>query len=372
MNRQIRFFMFLSFFSFLSTLWGQKSRDIPQIPSVGENSKVDKWAKKIIKKGKAPGLAITVCKNGEIIWQKGYGYANLKNKIPVDAKNTVFRVASVSKPLAATALARMVAQNEIELDTSLYTYLPDFPRKKYDFTIRQLGGHLAGIRTYEKNELLNNDPLTIQQGVSLFAKDDLLFKPGTQYYYNSYDWVLISAAMEKITNMPFEKYVKQYVLGPLEMNHTYPDATGISIPEIAEFYSRSGLNKFRKAKPVNNFFKLAGGGFLSTSEDICKLGNAYLGNNFLSEDIKSEFLSSQKIGEKLTYYGIGWEVSYDHKKRPYFGHTGNGVGGYALFRIYPAQQMVFAMLTNMTNPKVKKEFNKIIDEIMSDALPFEK
>ncbi|XLS29946.1 serine hydrolase domain-containing protein [Flavobacteriaceae bacterium M23B6Z8] len=364
--------MFLSFFSFLSSLWSQESGNIPQVASVGENKKVDKWATKLVKKRKTPGLAITASRNGTVVWQKGYGYADLENKIPVDAKNTVFRVASVSKPLAATALAKMVESNEIDLDSSLYEYLPSFPKKKYDFTIRQLGGHLAGIRTYKSNEFLNNDPLSIQEGVSLFANDSLLFEPGTQYFYNSYDWVLISAAMEKIANIPFEAYVKNKVLDPLEMNQTFPDSGETAVPELAKFYSRSGRRRFRKARSVNNFFKLAGGGFLSTSEDICKLGNAYLNDYFLPQEIKQEFLASQRIGENLTYYGIGWEVSYDHKNRPYMGHTGNGVGGYAVFRIYPAQQMVFAILTNMTNPQLDKEVSKIIDEIMSEVLPFEK
>jgi serine beta-lactamase-like protein LACTB len=372
MNRQSLLIMIFSFFSFLNFLEAQTRNTIPQTGLVGENKKVDRIAKRLIRKRKIPGLAITASKNGEIIWQKGYGYANLEKAIPVDAKATVFRVASVSKPLAATALAKMVEDGQIDLDTSLYNYLPDFPEKKYDFTIRQLGGHLAGIRTYKGNEFLNNKPLSIAQGVALFEKDELLFKPGTQYLYNSYDWVLISAAMQRVAGMSFESYVENEVLKPLQMKATYPDSTGINIPEIATFYSRKGSKRFRKATPVNNFFKLAGGGYLSTSNDVCKLGNAYVNKGFLEEETIQEFLSSQKAGGTLTYYGIGWEVSFDHKKRPFVGHTGNGVGGYALFRIYPAQQMVVAILTNMTNPKVDRQFNSIIDEIMASALPFEK
>ncbi|WP_340200191.1 serine hydrolase domain-containing protein [Ascidiimonas sp. W6] len=363
--------IFFGFFSFLNSLFAQENPEIPQIAFVGSNKKVDRVVKRIIRKKKTPGLAITVSKNGNTIFQKGYGYANIEKKIPVNAKTSVFRVASVSKPLAATVLAKMVEQEKIDLDTSLYTYLPEFPKKKYDFTIRQLGGHLAGIRTYKDNEFLNNNPLSISEGVALFANDKLLFEPGTKYFYNSYDWVLISAAVQNITKTPFEKYTKENVLVPLQMNHTYPDSTSINIPELVSFYSRARGKKFRKAKTVNNFFKLAGGGFLSTSEDISKLGNAYLVTNFLKPEVISEFLTSQKIGDKLTYYGIGWEVSYDHKKRPYMGHTGNGVGGYAFFRIYPAQQMVFTILTNMTNPAIEKEFRIIVDEIMSAVLPVE-
>lgn len=370
MNRKA-FIMVLSIFSFLNLLKAQRSDSIPEIATIGDNKKIDRIAKRLIRKKKIPGLAISVVKNDTTIWQKGYGYANMEAKIPVDAKNTVFRIASVSKPLAATALAKMVLQNKIALDTSIYKYLPDFPRKKFDFTIRQLGGHLAGIRSYKGNEFLNNKPLSISQGVALFAKDPLLFQPGTQYLYNSYDWVLISEAMQQVANIPFEEYVKKEVLLPLNMHQTYPDATNINIANLARFYSRKRRRKFRKARKVNNFFKLAGGGYLSTSEDICKLGTAYLNNDFLTHEISSEFLTAQKVNEKSTYYGIGWEVSFDDKNRPFVGHTGNGVGGYALFRIYPEQQMVFAFLTNMTNPEVNEEFSQIINQFMDAEFPLE-
>lgn len=367
MNRKIIVLMVLSFFSFLNALRGQTKSDIPITSSVGESAKIDRIARKLIRKKKLPGLAITCSKNGDVIWQKGYGYANIEGGEAVNAKTSIFRVASVSKPLAATALAKMVEQNQIDLDASLYKYLPDFPKKQYDFTIRQLGGHLAGIRSYKGNEFLNNKPLSIEEGVSLFADDKLLFEPGTEYFYNSYDWVLISAAMQKIAKMPFETYVKENVLVPLKMDHTFPDTNRNDTKNMVTFYSRKGQKEFRRAKEVNNFFKLAGGGFLSTTDDICKLGNAYLNEGFLDKTTVKEFLSGQQAGGKNTYYGIGWEVSLDDKKRPYVGHTGNGVGGYALFRIYPAQRMVFAIFTNMTGPDVTKEFNAIIDEIMDYA-----
>lgn len=119
-------------------------------------SKADELLANLIREKKAPGIAITVFKDNAVYFQKGYGHANREEKLPVDPKNTIFRIASVSKPIAATALARMVQKGLIDLDASFYSYVPYYPKKKYDFTIRQLAGHTAGIRGYLGKEYALN------------------------------------------------------------------------------------------------------------------------------------------------------------------------------------------------------------------------
>jgi len=89
----------------------------------------------------------------------------------------------------------MVNDGLIDLDASFYEYVPYFPQKKHDFTIRQLAGHTAGIRGYRGKEYRLNKAYSIKDSLRIFKDDGLLFKPGTNYHYNSYDWVLISLAM---------------------------------------------------------------------------------------------------------------------------------------------------------------------------------
>ncbi len=346
----------LIFFTASTMLFSQNTT----IPFQKAIKKSQKIINKLIKKKKIPGIAITITQNEKTIWEQGYGFANIQQEIPVNPQKTIFRIASVSKPIAATALAKMVADSIINLDQSVYHYIPYFPKKKYDITIRQLGGHLAGIRPHTNREFLNNKPLSIKEGINFFKDDSLLFQPNTNYQYTSFDWNLISLAIQEISGVPFEEYVQKHILEPLEMTNTFPD-TIIPNPNIASFYSKSRMRKFRIATPVNNFYKLAGGGYLSTSNDVVKLGNAYLQNNFLPKEITAEFLTAQKIANQSTHYGIGFQVSFDNKNRPFYGHVGNGVGASSIFYIYPNQKMVFSILINMTQPKVDKKLHKIID-----------
>ena len=340
--------------------------------------KADALLNGLITSKKIPGLAITVLKEGKPLLEKGYGYADLEKKIGVDPKTSVFRIASVSKPIAATALAYMVADGLIDLDTSIYEYVSYFPKKKWDFTIRQLASHTAGIRGYRGKEYGLNKPYAIKESIEIFKDDDLLFEPGTDYLYNSFDWVLISLAVQEASGMPFETYVQQKVLDPLGMTNTHPErplsvAEGITLATFSDqvdsnktiFYSKSKLG-FRKAIPVNNFYKLAGGGYLSTTEDIAKLGQAYLDRTILNEVVLSQFLTSQTIKDEPTYYGLGWQVSEDKKGQPYYGHVGNGVGGYSNFFAYPEQKMVFAILVNCTNPNIQEVLDEVVSVLVDD------
>ncbi len=326
-----------------------------------------------------PGMAVTVLKNAAVLLQKGYGCADIDKKSPVDPRNTIFRIASVSKPIAATALAEMVTEGTIGLDDSIYDHIPSFPRKQADITLRQLAGHTAGIRTYRGKEYALNKPYSIKDSLEVFQNDDLLFDPGKGYNYNSFDWVLISLAMQEAAKMPFETYVKQKVLAPLDMTNTFPEISSLDRAQSlsgraqsrpphtwAAFYSRTP-GGFKKAVEVNNEYKLAGGGYLSTSEDIAKLGQAYLDRKIAEEKVLSEFLSSQTIDNIPTYYGLGWQVSEDKGGRPYYGHVGNGVGGYSNFFVYPEQQMVVVVLINCTDPKVQEVLDEAIDALFFDS-----
>ncbi len=345
-----------------------KQRVIGKDPALKGLVKADVILNKLINDKRVPGLSITVLKEGKILLQKGYGHADLEKQTPVDPTKTIFRIASVSKPIAATALAQMVADGLIDLDASFYKYVPYYPKKKWDFTIRQLASHTAGIRSYQGAEYGLNHPYTIKEAISIFKDDDLLFEPGRGYLYNSFDWVLVSLAMQESSGIRFEEYVRQKVLVRLAMEDTLAPLVSGNEPRsdnLTTFYSKNRLG-FRPAIPVNNFYKLAGGGYLSTSSDIAKFGQRYLDGDILPEEIRSQFLTSQTVKEKPTHYGLGWQVSEDAKGRCFYGHVGSGVGGYSNFFVYPEAHMVFAILVNCTDPKVQGELDEVIDALLGE------
>ena len=314
----------------------------------------------LVKQQKVPGIAVCAIRSGEVVLQGGWGYADLENKIPMDPVNTLTRAASASKPIAAMALGKLIASGRMQWDTSYYTYVPYFPRKKYDFSIRQLASHTAGIRGYKGKEYALNEPFSIRDSLSVFQDDPLLFEPGTSYHYNSYDWVMLSLAIEEVTGQPFEVFVQNEILDPLGLERTQPEIPGEIKPDIAQFYTpdRKG---FRKAVQVNNQYKLAGGGYLTTAAELAHFGQACLDNRILDKAVMKEIWTAHSIDEQSTYYGLGWEVSEDQRGRPFYGHRGNSVGAYTNFYLYPNEELVFVALINSTNPRVQEQLDQLIN-----------
>lgn len=328
--------------------------------------KADVLFHNLVAEGQVPGISVTVLKKDEIILQKGYGYADVERKIPVDAKKTIFRIASISKCITGLALGKMVEDGIVDLDASFHQYVPYYPKKRYDFTLRQLAGHTAGIRAYKGKEYALNQKFSIKDSVEVFKNDPLLFEPGKGYLYNSFDFVLLSLAMQEASGMPFENYVMEKVLNPLGMTKTFwpkqnTDKEGIK--DSAQPYTKTALC-FKNAVPVNNFYKLAGGGFLSTSEDVAKLGQAILEQKLLKKETYGQLLTSQTVNGEPTFYGLGFQVSQDNQGRSFVGHVGSSVGAYTNFFVYPNEEMVISILINCTDPKVQEALNEAIDALL--------
>ena len=328
--------------------------------------KVDVLFHNLVAEGQVPGMAVTVLKNGQTLLQKGYGYADVERKISVDAKKTVFRIASISKCITALALGKMAEEGIVDLDASFYTYVPYYPKKSYDFTLRQLASHTAGIRGYKGKEYALNQPYSIKDSIEVFKDSPLSYEPGKGYLYNSFDFVLLSLAMQEASGIPFQDYVAENVLYPLRMENTFaPSIDSVSSSEVenkTQYYTKTALG-FKKAIPVNNFYKLAGGGFLSTSEDVATLGQAILEQKLLKKETYDQLLTSQMVSGIPTFYGLGFQVSQDAQGKHFVGHAGNSVGAYTNFFVYPKEELAVSILINCTGPKAQENIDRAIDAV---------
>ncbi len=340
--------------------WLKGGRTATPRNGAGTGQRVHELLQQLVDQGLVPGLAIKVMSRGQAWLEQGFGQADLEHFTPVNPNNTLFRIASVSKPITATALARMVNAGQVALEDPLSKFVPEYPHP--GISLRHLAAHTAGVRAYKGREALLNRPLGIADSLSLFKDDPLLFPPGEGYLYNSFDFVLLSLAMERAAGEPFSRLVQRLVLEPLHMRQTRMEIPGNPQPGQARFYTR-GRQGFGPATAVDNRFKLAGGGYLSTVGDICRLGQAYLDGVIAPGAVLGEFLTSQQSPEGPTWYGLGWQVSQDAAGRAYYGHIGNGVGGYSNFFVYPGQQLVIAMLINCSDPKVQTVLDLVVEAI---------
>src|SRR6266581_7636191 len=297
-----------------------------------------------------PGVQLAVAIDGTLVWSEGFGYADAARKRPV-TRATRFRIGSVSKPLTAAAVALLYEEGKLDLDAPVQRYVPSFPDKGYPITTRQLAGHLAGIRHYRGDEFLLNRRFTsVLEGLTIFQGDSLLFPPGTKFSYSTYGWNLISAVVEAAAGQDFLSYVGRNVFRPLGMTHTAADRVDSLIPNRTRFYERGADSGFVAAPPVDNSYKWAGGGFVSTAEDLVQFGSAMLQPGFLkAETLELLFTSQKTTAGEPTGYGIGWFVGTDSLGHRWVFHGGSSVGGTTAFGVDRDSRVVVAITSNLTN-----------------------
>ena len=222
----------------------------------------------------APGAMICVMRDGGVVWSRAFGMADLEQQVPVTAE-TKFRIGSVSKSLTSVAIGKLVEDGLLDLDAPVQRYVPRFPVKRYPITVGQVAGHLAGIRHYLTGEFENQVHYgSPTEGLAMFAADSLLFEPGTRFEYSSHGYVLLAAVIEGASGRPYLEYMHEAVLGPAGMTHTAAEHPDSIIPGRGRYYTRvDSTGPIVNAPYVDNTYKWASGGFLSTAEDLARFGD---------------------------------------------------------------------------------------------------
>ncbi len=274
---------------------------------------VESFIKAQMEVDKIPGVAIGIMK-GNFTWSKGFGYSDLENKIPMK-DISCFRIASISKPMTATAILQLVEKRTIKLEDEVQKYVPYFPRKNFPVTIHPLLGHLGGISHYRSyDELHIKFPKDTREAIEIFANFDLVAEPWSSYNYSSYGYNLLGAVIEGATKMPYEKYMKENIWQPLQMKNTFMDSSKEIIPNRVKGYVMEAGN-LKNSEFVDMSSRFASGGIRSTVLDLLKFVKGLKTGKIISLSTLDKMFTSMvtKNGE-LTNYGYGWFV------RPLHGH----------------------------------------------------
>jgi serine beta-lactamase-like protein LACTB, mitochondrial len=303
------------------------------------------------KVARPPGISIAVAVDGKVVWAEGFGLADLEQCAPV-LPRTKFRIGSTSKPLTAVGAALLFDQGRLDLDAPVQKYVPQFPDKEYFITTRELLGHLGGIRTYTREEESRPDCEiyhSVSESLKRFKDDPLSVPPGTKWLYSTYGYVLASAVIEGASGQDFLTFMRDKVFLPTGMKDTTGDEPEKIIPNRARGYSIRADGSYYNAPHEEVSYKWAGGGFLSTAEDLVRFGSALLHVGLLKQGTLEMMFSPQKLknGEK-THYGLGWSLHEpgDRRAERWYEHSGGVSGSSSWLIIYPDQKVVVAWLQN--------------------------
>jgi CubicO group peptidase (beta-lactamase class C family) len=311
-----------------------------------------------------PGMTGAVIVGDGLAWSGGVGFADLELQAPV-TRDSVFRLASVSKVLTATLAMRLAQEGRFDLDEDVRTYVTNFPEKGEVITSRQLLGHLGGIRHYQGTDFDPSQPggmidlrlyPTTDSALALFAEDDLVAPPGTRYSYSTFGFTLLAAAMARATETPFLELMQRELVEPLGLARVHADEMRAIIPGRVALYDTAqtmlresqGSGPYR-AFPANPAYKWAGGGMMSCAEDLARFGSAVFGPGYLSAESLAEMFTPQRTadGEELGV-GLGWRVGTDTSGRRIVHHAGNMPGARSVLVVWPQERVAVSLLSNLS------------------------
>jgi len=311
-----------------------------------------------------PAMTVAVGLGERLVYSKAFGTADLENAVPA-TRETLIRTASIAKSITAVAAMTLVQSGKLSLDAPIQTYCAPFPPKQWPITTRQLLSHTSGIRHYREGEPeYTHHYLWMADGFAIFANDPLLFRPGTAYSYSTYGYSVVGCAIEGAAGTRFQDYVAEHVLRPAAMSHTFVDNVFDILPHRARGYQKIA-GQVKNAVLMDSSYKIPGGGYVTTAEDLVRFAQALLDGKLLQPDLVAEMWTASPVSGP-SGYGLGFQVLDGGK---FVMHTGGQPGTSTELFIIPQAHFALAILANMDNVRLKDLVRGIVQQLQLPAPP---
>lgn len=314
----------------------------------------------------APGCAAAVSLNGELVFEKAFGLADLEHNVP-NTPQTIFESGSVAKQFTAAALVLLQQDGKLNLDDPVRKYIPELPDYGAPLTIRHMLNHTAGLRDWGtvlgltgagRGERVITQDLAFDVIIHQRALD---FTPGAEYSYSNSGYNLAAIIVERVSKQKFPAFVEERLFKPLGMkNSSWRDDYQRIVPGRAQGYARQGNGPWRLNMPFMNVY--GNGGMLTTVGDWMKW-NAMLDSNSLGAPLVKELETRGVLndGRKIAY-ALGLTVA-KYKGLKDVSHGGATAGYQTFMARYPDNKVSVSVMCNGTSPSAGGIAAGITDEI---------
>ncbi|HON07160.1 MAG TPA: serine hydrolase domain-containing protein, partial [Verrucomicrobiota bacterium] len=286
------------------------------------------------------GAVMVVADKDKILDLETVGYSDLATKKPMRPDN-VFWIASMSKAITSAALMMLVDEGKVKIDDPVEKYIPEIKNVKvltngvlvepsHPIIIREILSHTSGMRFL--NTMDNNiiDAVPLEESIMHNLKDPLLSQPGTVYRYSNEGIDTAGLIIQRVSGMPYEKFLKKRLFDPLEMKDTTFTPSASQLKRLAKSYKTTPkgleevpINQLKQPLGGKGHYPSPAGGLFSTAIDcahFCQMlasGGTYKGKRYLSEEAVKTMTSKQTPDSVKENYGFGLSVG-----NGYFGHGG--------------------------------------------------
>jgi CubicO group peptidase (beta-lactamase class C family) len=294
-----------------------------------------------------PGAAVIVVKDGQTVFRKGYGMANLELGVPVEP-DMIFRIGSVTKQFTAVAVLMLAEQGKLSLTDEITKFLPDYPTQGHKITVEHLLTHTSGVKSYtelpEFGQQMRKD-LSLKELIDTFKDKPMDFAPGEGWHYSNSGFVLLGAVIEKASGQTYADFVEKNIFAPLGMTHSFYDKTQRVIPRRVAGYGKTN-DGYANAAYLSMNLPHAAGSLISSVDDLALWDAALYTEKLVKQESLRRAWTPFKLNNgKSTGYGYGWGISMLEGQRM-IAHNG-GINGFSCDTLrLPESHVYVAILTN--------------------------
>ena len=301
-----------------------------------------------------PSIAVAVAHEGTIVWEQAFGWADREERKPA-TEHTMYSLASISKPITATGLMRLVERGKIDLDGPINTYLGEAKLRAHlgetdEATVRRVANHTSGLPLHYQffYEDESHRPPTRDETIRRFGH--LTFAPGERFQYSNLGYGVLDYIIERASGQPFAQYMRTDVFLPLGMTHT---SVGIGPglgPHQAVRYTRDG-----KRIPFYEFDHPGASAIYASAHDLVRFAMFHMKEHLedqqaILEDASLDAMQVPTSGDsKESGYGIGWSSSVHGHGYRMVQHSGGMPGVSTLCSLVPSERLAIVVLSNTSN-----------------------
>jgi CubicO group peptidase (beta-lactamase class C family) len=314
----------------------------------------------------APGASVGIIRDGQVVFKKGYGLANLPEKTPAD-EYTNYRLASVTKQFTAMAIMILKERGRLAYGDPITRFFPDFPKVGERITVRHLLTHTSGVVDYE--DLIPSDrtvPLKDRDVLELVqAQHGVYFTPGTEYRYSNTGYALLALIVERVSGQDFAIFLDENIFKPLGMNGTVAYEKGVStVSRRAYGYKQTGSG-FVDADQSLTSAVLGDGGIYTSVMDYYRWDQALYGTKLVSRKTLDEAFMPTRLADGTTIpYGFGWRLDERRGTRVVY-HNGETTGFNTAVRRAPDRRLTVIVLANRTGEEAAHIADALLDWLLS-------
>jgi CubicO group peptidase (beta-lactamase class C family) len=343
-------------------------------PTQGQEKKsaaVDEVFADLAKPG-SPGCALAVARGGKIIYEKGYGQANIEEKVSITPQS-VFDIGSTSKQFTAASILLLESEGKLSVNDDIRKYLPEIPDYGRKITILHLLNHTSGLRDYltlfELGGINTDSVTTDEDALAIIANQKALnFEPGSEWLYSNSGFFLLSVIVKRVSGRPLAEFAAEKIFVPLEMKSTvYRQDHTLIVPNRAMAYDMK--EKGTKYSINVSYFEQTGDGAVHTSvEDILKWDENFYSGKVGGAPFWAEMQEPGKLNNgKSLDYAKGLFVG-NYRGLRFVDHGGSWGGYRAQLLRFPEQHFSVACLCNVGNADPDKRAHRVADIYLADAM----